>query len=324
LPTVRISDEQLSGAQILTQRVRDYLFAVPVDSTLSMVSSASEVRNTCPSCSSPHLVEDAETGDIVCSDCGFVVSERRPVGEEPRYATEEGVSPERVGQPLSLLRPDLGLSTEIEERPGAGRLRAVQLRTIYRGRMRTLARALKLIISLSEKLSLSRTTSERAAYIYRLAVRKGMLSGVSARWLAAVAVYAACREVGTPRSLAVVAEAAGIPKKRLAFGYRKLVAKLELRVSLVPPERYVPKISDLLNLDERTNRLAYSILARAERNGLTAGKDPKGLATAALILACEPLPKGRMKKEFAEAAGVTPVTLRKRVRQLRKYTEAKS
>ena len=289
-----------------------------------MARSKPELGSLCPSCSSLSLLEDEETGEVVCTHCGHVVTERQPVAGEARLAEKQGVSPERVGPPPSLLSPDLGLATEIERRGGAEKLRALQSRTVYSGKVRTLAGALKLIVGLSEKLNLSRTAAERAAYIYRSAVRAGMLVGVSARRLAIAATYAACRESGIPRSLEAVAGAAGIPEKKLTYEYRRLVSRLELRTSVVQPERYVPKIADQLGIDEPARRSAYSFLARAERNGLSAGKEPKGLAAAALLLACEPLSRGMSKERFAKAAGVTTVTLRKRVKELEKYGAAKA
>jgi transcription initiation factor TFIIB len=287
-----------------------------------MARSKPELGRLCPSCSSPSLLEDEETGEVVCTHCGHVVTERQPVSGEARLPKKEGISPERVGPPPSLLSPDLGLATEIERREGAGKLRALHRRTVYAGKVLTLAGALKVIRSLSEKLNLSQTTAERAAYIYRSAVKAGMLVGVSARRLAIAATYAACRESGIPRSLEAVAGAAGIPEKKLTYEYRRLVSTLDLRTSVVQPERYLPKIADQLDIDEPTRRSAYSVLARAERNGLSAGKEPKGLAAAALLLACEPLPRGMSRERFARAAGVTTVTLRKRVKDLEKYAEA--
>ncbi len=284
-----------------------------------MARPRSELGILCPSCSSPSLLEDEDTGELVCTHCGYVVTERRPVPEEPRFPKEEGVAPGRVGPPPSLLSPTLGLPTEIERRRGAGKLRAVHARTLYAAKVRTLARALKLIVSLSEKLNLSQTTAERAAYIYRSAVKSGLLVGVSARRLAIAATYAACRESGIPRSLEAVADAAGIPEKKLTYEYRRLVSKMGIRVSIVQPERYLPKIADQLGVDEPTKRSAYSILAKAERNGLSTGKDPKGLAAAALLLACEPLPEGLTREKFAKAAGVTTLTLRKRAKDLAEH-----
>lgn len=280
-----------------------------------------EPRSLCPSCSSPSLIEDEETGEVVCTHCGHVVTERRAVEGEARSPKKEGVSPERVGPPVSLLSPGLGLATEIGRERGAGKLRALQTRTIYAGKAGTLAGALKLIGSLSERLNLSRTTAERAAYIYRSAVKAGMLVGVSARRLAIAATYAACRESGIPRALEAVAGEAGIPEKKLTYEYRRLVSTLGLRPSVVQPERYIPKIADQLGIDEPARRSAYSVLARAEQNGLAAGKEPRGLAAAALLLACEPLPRGWSKEKFARAASVTAVTLRKRSRELAKYAE---
>ena len=139
--------------------------------------------------------------------------------------------------------------------------------------------------------------------------------------VAAAVLYAACREAGIPRTLNSVADIVGLKRKNLAREYRILVKELALRMPVEEPERHIAKIAAFLYIDERTKREAYSILRQARRNGLAAGKDPKGLAASALYLAAQPSPKGLVQKDFAKAAGITTVTLRNRARQLERYLE---
>jgi len=222
---------------------------------------------------------------------------------------------------ISLLKPDMGLASTIGDRRRAGKLGIWAARTMYTQRQWTLARTLRFIDTYVEKLGLDRTAAERAAYVYRKAVRRGLQRGRTARSLAAASVYASCREAGIPRTLNSVADAANLARKNLARDYRVLVRALELKMPIVGPEQYVPKIAATLKIDERTSRRAYSILAAARRNGLVAGKDPRGLAASALYLASGPGTRGRSQADFAKASGVTEVTLRSRARQLRKYVE---
>jgi transcription initiation factor TFIIB len=64
--------------------------------------------------------------------------------------------------------------------------------------------------------------------------------------------------------------------------------------------------------------MAVEILRQArDRNGLS-GKDPRGLAAAALYMACIRNDDKRIQKDVAGAAGTTEVTLRNRLRGLEK------
>ena len=51
---------------------------------------------------------------------------------------------------------------------------------------------------------------------------------------------------------------------------------------------------------------------------LTAGKDPQGMAAAAIYIACVIEGEKKTQKEIAEAAGVTEVTVRNRYKGLRR------
>ena len=84
------------------------------------------------------------------------------------------------------------------------------------------------------------------------------------------------------------------------------------------PMKFIPSIASMLNLRRDTEQLAISILIKAKkRNGLS-GKDPRGLAAAALYTVCINNNEKRIQKDVADAAGTTEVTLRNRLRGLEK------
>jgi transcription initiation factor TFIIB len=80
------------------------------------------------------------------------------------------------------------------------------------------------------------------------------------------------------------------------------------------PMKFVPSIASKLNIQRDTEQRAIQILAEAgKRRGLT-GKDPRGLAAAALYMACNQNGERKIQKDIAIAAGTTEVTLRNRLR----------
>ncbi len=59
------------------------------------------------------------------------------------------------------------------------------------------------------------------------------------------------------------------------------------------------------------------ILKSAEERGISASKDPMGLAAAVLYAACILEGEDKTQKDLAEAAGITEVTIRNRYKGLR-------
>ena len=102
----------------------------------------------------------------------------------------------------------------------------------------------------------------------------------------------------------------------IARTYRLLIRELNLKMPIDGPMKFIPSIAAKLNLRRDTEQLAISILRRAKaKNGLS-GKDPRGLAAAALYMACIQNNDKKIQKDVANAAGTTEVTLRNRLRGL--------
>ncbi len=272
-------------------------------------------------------MEDPETGDVVCRNCGMVLEERTVRGGPERHIVEEGkgaLEGVRVGPRLTVRRPDFGLATAIGRERGAEKLRRWERRTYYTPSQRSLMNGIRRIEVVASKLDIGANAIDMAIHFYRKAAKAAFLKGRSKKIVSAAAVYLSCREYEIPRTLDAVAQAAGIERQQLARDYRNLVEFLGMTMPLVEPERYVAKIANALSIDERTTRQAYSILRKAKRNGLVAGMDPKGLASGALYLAGLPVEGHPTQESLAKAAGVTSYTLRKRAHLLKRYVENKA
>ena len=70
----------------------------------------------CPMCKSNNVITDPDSGEIVCSKCGMVISDKiQETGQESRtFANTKGAKDRiRTGMPNSLARSDMGLSIVI-------------------------------------------------------------------------------------------------------------------------------------------------------------------------------------------------------------------
>jgi transcription initiation factor TFIIB len=92
---------------------------------------------------------------------------------------------------------------------------------------------------------------------------------------------------------------------------------MNLKMPVVDPIKCVSRITSKAKLSEKTKRRALEILKKAEELKTSAGKDPMGLAAAALYVACVLEGENKTQKDIAEAAGVTEVTIRNRYKGLK-------
>ena len=292
----------------------------------------------CPECGSSNLVHDYDTGETVCGDCGLVLYEQMmDKGPEWRaFTQEEKASRSRVGVPTSYSVHDKGLSTAISQvdRDAFGRklplstrlqmwrLRKWQIRSrVHSSIDRNLAQAMAELDRLSDKVYIPPPIKEKAAVTYRKALDKGLVRGRSIAAIAAAALYAACRGSGTPRTLREIAEASLVDKKDVARCYRLLLRELEVHMPIADPLTYVSKIAERTGISGKTQGLAIQILREARSKRAAAGKDPMGLAAAALYIACLQNNEKKTQKDIAEAAGVTEVTVRNRYKTLKKQLQ---
>jgi transcription initiation factor TFIIB len=170
---------------------------------------------------------------------------------------------------------------------------------------------------LCDKLHIPVSLKEVSALIYRKALDEGLVRGRSISAIAAASLYAACRVTQTPRTLNEIASQSLIEKKEIARCYRLMIKNLNIQMPKPDAQMRVPKIAAKIGVGEKTQQTAIEILRRAEKAKTTAGKDPMGLAAAALYIACVINNEKRTQKMIADAAGVTEVTIRNRYNGLK-------
>ncbi|MEM2927701.1 MAG: TFIIB-type zinc ribbon-containing protein [Nitrososphaerota archaeon] len=288
----------------------------------------------CPECGSIFLIKDSSTGEISCQECGYVIVEKGvDRGPEWRNFKEEGEKRSRVGAPLSIMYHDHGLSTVIEKihkdasgknlpkeaRESLLRLRKLDVTSqVNPSETRNLQQAINILEIYADKLYLSTSVVEKAMQIYRKAFKNGLVRGRSIRAIIAASIYTACRMSYTPRDLREFEKAYPIVKKKaIAQSYRLLVKHLNLKIPVIDPTIYVNKIASKLGLGQNIIQETMKILNKAEEIGATIGKDPVGIAAAALYMACQNLHPEITQKDIAKVAGVTEVTVRNRFKDLK-------
>lgn len=287
-------------------------------------------------CNKTHssTITDAESGEVICIICGTVVSDKAvEIGPEWRPYTKGEQSSSRVGIPISLTKHDQGLSTIIgrKNRDFTGqiiidssmrsiieRIRALDYRTQTRdSRARSRMGAFRQLDKLKQKLVLPGSVLEKAAYIYRKAQQKEIVRGRTINGAMAACVYIACREFGIPRTFDEVARITNITRKELSNAYIAIVLGLDLRIPLIDPIKCLVKLANKTHVDEKITRYAIGYLKQIVDCNISAGKDPMSIAATTLYLACLHYgDESKTQRYFAEAAGISDVTIRNRRQEL--------
>ncbi len=296
---------------------------------------ASEQADVCTLCSGTSVVFDSETSEAICSSCGMVVKDNiESMGPEWRsYSGEDIESKSRTGMPSSLAFHDMGLSTFIsysnvdangvaisaEQRSKVQRMRRWnKISGNNRSYHRNLKNAFAILSTIKDKLSLSDTLIEKAAYNYRKALDKKIIKGRSIRALIVAAVYASCRDLSVPRTLEEISVAANTDSIFAGKCYRLLVQNLELHLPVIDSNKYLARIANKAKVSERTYRAALDMLTTIKSNLISHGKDPNALAVAVLYAACLKEEENVSQAQVAVAGDISIVTLRKRFQDVRK------
>jgi transcription initiation factor TFIIB len=216
-------------------------------------------------------VTDYESGEIICSTCGMVISDKiQSTGPEWRNfeksgtiigsSAESNTSRQRTGSPNSLARYDKGLYTVVGEKDNdvyGRRLDPLVRHSMHKIRMydvrtqldthneRNRQRAFAELDRLRAKLGLSDTVIEKTAYIYRKAEKKDIIRGKTIHSILAASLYIACREMAVPKTLKEIAKASNIRLKTLSRDYRILITELDLKVPNNDLRQYVCKVGNL-------------------------------------------------------------------------------
>lgn len=294
----------------------------------------------CTECGGANVIKDPARGEMICGDCGLVIEEHIiDQGPEWRaYESKEINTKARTGSPAHLIIHDKGLSTTIDwhdqdifgkkiepkKRAQIYRLRRWQIRSrVHSSIARNLSRAMGELDRLASQIELPKDIKEMAALIYRKAIKGDFIKGKKIGATVAASIYAACRMRKVPRILDEITKYSKVSKKELARNYRFIVECLNLKIPLMEATDYVSRFSEELQLSPHIQQEAIKIIEQAQGKDLTTGKDPKGLAAAALYIVGTLEGEHRTQRDISRVSHITEVTIRNRYKEIARMLNLK-
>ena len=278
----------------------------------------------------PHVIVNDE-GMRVCTQCGLVLG-LAYVSTEKRAYTASEVKNRRRTEPrwrsygprtvIGINTPDAkGQSLEGRRQALFNRLSKIQ-GSLVNSLERNFWEARPKINQLALKLTVPDHILETAWKVYSEVAKQKLTMGRSIDSFVTASIYAAIRIHNFPRLLEEIVDVAMMPlrsvHRSLGLIVRMVLPVLKLKYRPISPEPLVYRFGNDLKLSVTVQTKAGKMLRTALRHGLKKmGKDPKGLAAAALYIAAKPTPERRTQTEIAEIARITEVTLRTRAKQIK-------
>ncbi|KAF5400573.1 Transcription factor IIIB subunit [Paragonimus heterotremus] len=219
----------------------------------------------CTHCGSTSFDEDRARADLVCLECGMVMSENVISSEVEFVETSAGVAA-AVGRFVS------------DESQVVGR----------ESRQVTENKARRRIDTICGHLRLGNDTAVSAFRYYQSALFRGLTRGRGALQVAAGCVYLAARQLRVNLMLLDLSDAVGINVYVLGHCYTDLKRRLNLAIPEMDPCLYIERFASQLEFGEKTSVVATTamrLLQRMKKDWLTTGRRPSGLAAAALLVA---------------------------------------
>src|ERR671933_2763531 len=308
-------------------------YLVSMESADQQIHSKNDMMY-CHHCESETVIFDMVSSEFVCSSCGCVADDRifHADNVTGTLSSSEYGDRTRTGMPESLAIHPKGLSTWIglDDTDARGKtlepsqkMKMQRLRTwnnrsqLNDSISRNLEKALKFLNTFGDKLYLSQAVMESAAYIYRKAAIKKLAKGRSTLGLVGAALYAACRETATPKTISDVATVCNLSSKDVMSHYKLILRELALQMPVLHGPDYVTLMANRLNLSEKTKREALKIYLQVQQSRISIGKNPRALAGAVIYLASQSSNEFLRQVEICQVADISTVSLRKRCKEIK-------
>ena len=147
-------------------------------------------------------------------------------------------------------------------------------------------------------------------------MQEDLIRGRAIETIAAGSLYAACRCDGITRTLGEIAEVARCDESKVKLGYRVLNQELGLEAGPRRSREVLPRLVSAVDAAAAVERRARGVVEHAEEAGLANGRNPNGVAAACVYLPGQEVGDHVTQQALADVADVTPVTIRKRYREL--------
>lgn len=272
-------------------------------------------EHSCPDCGN----DIVKTGtELVCKDCGLVVSEDE-IDHGPDWRNHNNENEPARASRIDTTRSDNGLGAQIGWKHSPtrssreGRLQRASKFASADGQERRQGKAIGDIKQTASAIELPDHVSDQACKLFKRYHNNGDRTGISFEEMVAGAIFVAARVNQSPIQPEDLTEQLGITRKKVFYAASDIADDTGLSIPLQSPHTLVPRIITELNGETKTETLARKMARTAEEENLHNGLAPSSVAGAVVyeaFLSADWEGKRKTQKEVAEAASISTVTVR--------------
>ncbi|CAJ0579574.1 unnamed protein product, partial [Mesorhabditis spiculigera] len=270
----------------------------------------------CPNHPGVALIEDARAGDIICPECGLVVSERAiDVSTEWRSFSNDhkGGDPSRVGAPENPIMNGSDLHTCIAVNAFSSeadqRLYTNQRRSASNAD-RQLVQVTQILREMCARVHLPTSIELTAASTFKRVYDTGSLRAKNVEAQAAACLYIACRREQVPRTFKEICAISNVSKKVIGRLFKQIIALTESSLTHINATDFMSRFCANLGLSAKVENVAIHVAQEANQNDYVPGRSPVSVAAAAIFLASQMSAEKVNTKQVHEVTGVAECTIR--------------
>ncbi len=280
-----------------------------------------ENTNFCPECQNS-ISSLPESGDLVCHGCGIIVGERIiDISHSGirAFTKSEIDRKEQTGSPITSFVPALSLVTTINKKeiinPDLKRAAKWNTRLIWNKK--------RVLITVSEikritcNLGLSNRIKKLALELIKTVIKRKLLKGRSLDSMIVACIYYACRFHNNSSSIDDILSQSDSRKKTAQRSFRLIIRDFNLKVPILNPTKLIPDYINKLGLPMQVENFSIKLLKQYISTFFLGGENPKGLCAAVIYLSCKFKTINKTQGNISSVIGITEVTLRARLRDLR-------
>jgi transcription initiation factor TFIIB len=289
-----------------------------------------QTGNKCGRCNASIIATDSE---LVCSKCGVVWADRfsdDTFDYDYVVADGQGKRGGRTGPPENKMmiqsshigqsgKDSAGNYLKGEAKEMIRRISIWDQRQKSMGH-KTETMANSEITRLCQVLHINEAIKQRGAEIFRECEEYKMMRGRTTTVFAAACLYTACRENGINKTLTDFTKVCYARRSDISAYFRLILQTLDIKTKIMSPILYISRIASKTTppIGVTTQQKAITLLNSLDNKE---GKDPIGLAAAALYYCAAQKGWEYTQRVIAIAAGITEVTIRNRMKDILKQME---
>lgn len=276
----------------------------------------------CNRCMSENVINDGK--EIICNDCGNVISELLDYNAEWRYYGFEDSKysdPTRCGLPTNELLPESSLGSTISFKCGESyemkKIRNYHVWNAMPYRERSLYNVFDGINIRAINNGIPQCIIEEAKNLYKQISEIQIHRGSNRSGIIASCIYKACKLQGCPRSAKEIADIFKLNITHMTKGCKKFDEIMNTNSikcnsnNCTKPIDFIHRFCSKLNLGKNILDICEHVCQKAEEYNVVSRCIPPSIAAGSIFLVCNFLNINITKKEIANICSISEVTISK-------------